>query len=42
MSAIPPSPTFFFFFFNFETGPLYVVQASLELLDSSHLLVSAS
>lgn len=35
-------PLFFFFFLNFETGSLYVVQVSLELLESSHLLVSAS
>jgi hypothetical protein len=40
LSVIPPSPTFFFFL-NFETGSLYVVQASLELMDSSDLPVSA-
>lgn len=42
LSVIPPSPTFFLFFFlTFETGSLYVVQASLEHLDSSDLPVSA-
>lgn len=42
LQSLHPPLFFFFFFLNFETGSLYVVQASLELLDSSHLLVSAS
>lgn len=40
LSVIPPSPTFFLFL-TFETGSFYVVQASLEHLDSSDLPVSA-
>lgn len=40
LSVILPSPHFFFFFFNFETGSFYAVRLAFELQDSSNLPAS--